>query len=65
MLTYRKLSCLHSIGYLDSDYVGCEEGKKSTSDYIFTLVGEVISLKSLKQTLTTSSTMYVKFITCC
>jgi hypothetical protein len=46
MLTYRKLSCLDSIGYSDSDYVRCEEGKKSTSDYIFALVEEAISLKA-------------------
>jgi hypothetical protein len=42
MLTYRKSSSLEIIGHSDSDYVGSED-RKSTSGYIFTLGGEVIS----------------------
>ena len=41
MLTYRRSDSLHIEGYIDSDYAG--DDRKSTSGYIFTLVGEVIS----------------------
>ena len=62
MLTYRRYDSLHIEGYTDSDYVG--DDRKSTSWYIFTLVGGAISWKSSKQTVTTSSTMYTEFIAC-
>ena len=58
MLTYRISDYLHIEGYTDSDYAG--DDRKSTSGYIFTLVGGAISWKTSKQTITTSSTMYAK-----
>ena len=48
MLTYRRSYSLHIEGYTDSNYAGDE--RKSTSGYIFTLVGGAISWKSSKQT---------------
>ena len=62
MLTYRRSDSLHIEGYTYSDYAG--DNRKSTSGYIFTLVGGAISWKSSKQTITTSSTMYVEFVAC-
>ena len=62
MLTYRRSDFLHIEGYTDSDYGG--DDRKSTSGYIFTLVGGAISRKSSKQTITTSSTMYAEFVAC-
>ena len=62
MLTYRRSDSLHIEGYTDSDYAG--DDRKSTLGYIFTLVGGAISWKSSKQTVTTSSTMYAKFVAC-
>ena len=62
MLIYRRSDSLHIEGYIDSDYAGGE--RKSTSGYIFTLVGGAISWKSSKQTVTTSSTMYAEFVAC-
>jgi hypothetical protein len=59
---YRRYDSLHIVGYSDSDYAG--DDRKSTSGYIFTLVGGAISWKSSKQTVTTSSTMYAKFVAC-
>ena len=41
MLTYRRSDSLHIKGYTDSDYAG--DDRKSTSGYIFTLVGGAIS----------------------
>jgi hypothetical protein len=38
ILTYKKLDTpLETVGYSDSDFVGCLDTKKSTSGYIFTL----------------------------
>jgi hypothetical protein len=62
MLTYRRSDSLHIVGYSDSDYAG--DDRKSMSGYIFTPAGGAISWKSYKQTVTTSSTMYAKFVAC-
>jgi hypothetical protein len=43
MLTYRRSDCLHLEGYLDSDFVGDVDDRKSTSGYVFTLAGGAIS----------------------
>ena len=62
MLTYKRSDSLHIERYSDSDYA--KDDRKSTSGYIFTLVGGAISWKSSKQTVTTSSTMYAEFVAC-
>ena len=41
MMTYRRSDSLHIVGYSDSDYAG--DDRKSTSGYVFTLVGGAIS----------------------
>src|SRR6266542_1858657 len=64
MLTYRKSDGLEVVGYLDADFAGCVDSKKSTSGYIFTLAGGAISWKSSKQTLTALSTMQAEFVAC-
>jgi hypothetical protein len=64
ILTFRKSDNLEVIGYSDSDFSDCVDSKKSTSCYIFMLAGEPISWKSAKQSITTSSTMQAKFVTC-
>jgi hypothetical protein len=64
MLTYKRTDNLKVIGYSDSDFAGCVDFQKSTSGYVFTLANGVISWKSSKQGLTTSSTMYAEFIAC-
>jgi hypothetical protein len=59
---YKKSDSLQIVGYSDSDYAG--DDRKSTSEYVFTLAGGAISRKNSKQTVTTSSTMYAKFVAC-
>jgi len=61
---YRQTDCLEVIGYLNSYYIGCVDSQKSASDYIFMLAGGVVSWRSAKQTLTTTSTMEVEFVSC-
>jgi hypothetical protein len=65
ILTYEKSDAqLDIVGYSDSDFAGYLDTEKSTSGYIFTLANGAISWKSSKQTITTSSTMYVEFVAC-
>ena len=51
MLTYKRSDNLEVIGYLDADFAGCVDTKKSTSGYIFTLVGGAICKAPNKQLL--------------
>jgi hypothetical protein len=64
MLTYRESGRLEIIGYTDSDFAGCQDSKKSTPDYIFMLVGGVISWKSAKQSLIITCIMEADFVSC-
>ena len=64
MLTYRKSASLEIEGYLDADFAGDADDRKSTSGYIFTLAKGAISWKSSKQSVTASSTMYAEFVAC-
>ena len=64
MLTYWRSDFLEIIGYSDSDFAGCQDNKRSTSSYVYTLAGGVISWNSAKQTLIASSTMAAEFIAC-
>jgi hypothetical protein len=64
MLTYKKTDNIEVIDYLDSDFAGYADSQKSTSGYVFTLANGVMSWKSSKQRLTTSSMLYAEFITC-
>ena len=62
MLTYRQTSYLEVTGYSDVDFAGCVDFRKSTSSYIFMLASEAVSWRSMKHTLTTTSTMEVEFV---
>ncbi|RVW67823.1 Retrovirus-related Pol polyprotein from transposon TNT 1-94 [Vitis vinifera] len=63
-LMYRRTSNLEVVGYSDSDFAGYVDSRKSTSGYIFILAGGAISWRSVKQTMTTTSTMEAEFISC-
>jgi len=65
MLTYRRSDQLEIIGFSDSNFAGCQDSLKSISGYIFMLAGGAVSWRSVKQTLTASSTMAAKFVACC
>ncbi|XP_042979895.1 secreted RxLR effector protein 161-like [Carya illinoinensis] len=63
-LTFRRTNNLEVTGYSDSDFAGCSDSRKSTSRYVFLLAGGAISWKSMKQTITASSTMEAEFVAC-
>jgi hypothetical protein len=48
MLTYERSDSLKIVGYSDLDFVGCLDIDRSTSDYVFKLVGGTISWSSSK-----------------
>ena len=56
-MTYQCTDTLEVVGFSDSDYAGCVNDKKFTYGYIFMMTKGVVSWKSVKQTLTTSSIM--------
>ena len=64
MLTCRRTDTLRVVGFSDSNYADCMDDKKSTSGYIFMMVKGAVSWKSVKQTLTTSSTMEAEYVEC-
>ncbi|CAN6443374.1 unnamed protein product [Victoria cruziana] len=64
MLVYRKSNDLEILGYSDSDFAGCQDSRRSTSGYVFTLAGGAISWKSVKQTLVATSTIAAEYIAC-
>ena len=61
-LMYWRTSNLKVVSYSNSDFAGCVDSRKSTSGYIFILAGGAISWRSVKQTLTATSTMEAEFI---
>lgn len=50
------------VGYIDSDYVGNLEGRKSTLGYVFMLSSGVISWSSKKQPIVTLSTTEAEYV---
>ncbi|KAL5553642.1 hypothetical protein UlMin_041043 [Ulmus minor] len=64
MLTYRRTNNLDIIGFCDADFGGCVDDKKSTTGYIFMMARGAVSWKSVKQTLTASSTMEAEYVAC-
>ena len=64
MLTYRHTNTLDVVGFSDFNYANCVVDKRSTSSYNFMMVKGVILWKSVKQTLTASSTMEAEYVAC-
>ena len=55
---------LEIINYLDSNFAGYVDSRKSILGYIFMFAGGAISWRSAKQTLIATSTMKAKFVSC-
>ena len=64
MIMYKRTYSLEVIGYFDSDFAGYVDSHKSTSGYIFKLADGAVSWRSVKQTLTATSTMEAEFVSC-
>ena len=59
---YKKGGSEDLIGYTDSDYVGDQDDRKSTSGYVFLMSSGAISWSSKKQPVVTLSTTEAEFI---
>ena len=64
MLTYRRIDILEVVGFSDSGYASYVDDQKSTCGYIFMMIEGIVSWKSVKQTLITSSTMKAIYVAC-
>ena len=60
--TYRRSATLNLEGYVDSDFAGCPDTRKSTTGWIFLLGGTAISWKSKRQTINTTSTCEAEYV---
>jgi len=54
--TYRGRGTLNSIGYVDSDYAGCKDTRRSTEGNVFIVVDGPVSWESKYQETITLST---------
>jgi hypothetical protein len=63
MLMYGRSDSLEIEGYLDLNFAGDVDDRKSIG-YVFTLTKGAILWKSSKQTVTASLTMYAEFVAC-
>ena len=64
MLIYQSED-LTAIGYIDSDFQSNRDFRKSTSGYVFTLGGGVISWRSIKQSCIANSIMEAEYVAAC
>ena len=64
VLMYRHTDNLEVIGYFDVDFVSFMDSKKSTLGYVFILASGAVSWRSMKRTLTATSTMEAEFVSC-
>jgi hypothetical protein len=49
-------------GFVDSDFAGCEDSRKSTTGWVFTLAGGPVSWSSQRQKKVATSTMDAEYI---
>ncbi|KFZ24291.1 hypothetical protein V502_01231 [Pseudogymnoascus sp. VKM F-4520 (FW-2644)] len=53
---------LQLTGFVDSDFAGCEDSRKSTTGWVFTLAGGPVSWSSQRQKTVATSTMDAEYI---
>ncbi|WMV36884.1 hypothetical protein MTR67_030269 [Solanum verrucosum] len=61
-LTFRKSEGISVLGYVDSDNAGDLDRRRSTTGYIFTFVGSVVSWKSALQSIVSLSTTEAEYM---
>ena len=61
-LLYKKGKAASLIGFIDSDFAGDQDDRRSTSSYVFMLGSRAISWSSKKQPIVTLSTTKAEFV---
>ena len=64
-ITYSASESLNPIGYVDSDWAGCLETRKSTEGMVFLLAGGAVFWRSKKQTVIATSSCEAEYIASC
>lgn len=61
-ITYSGKRGLQLMGFVDSDFAGCEDSRRSTTGWVFTLAGGPVSWSSQRQKTVATSTMDAEYI---
>ena len=61
-IVYSDKHGLQLMGFVDSDFAGCEDSRRSTTGWVFTLAGGPISWSSQRQKTVATSTMDAEYI---
>ena len=61
-LTYSRDADLTPLAYVDADYGGCRDTKRSTSGYIFTMAGGPVTWSSKRQATVALSTVEAEYV---
>ena len=61
-LTYYRDSELSPVAYVDADYGGCKDTRRSTSGYVFTMAGGAVTWSSKRQSTVALSTVEAEYV---
>ena len=61
-LTYSRDSDLSPSAFVDADYGGCRDTRRSTSGYVFTMAGGAVTWSSKRQTTVALSTVEAEYV---
>jgi len=61
-LTYSQDMDLTPVAYVDADYGGCRDTRRSTSGYVFTMAGGAVTWSSKRQATVALSTVEAKYV---
>ncbi len=61
-LTYSRDADLNPLGYVDADYGGCRDTRRSTSGYVFTMAGGAVTWSSKRQATVALSTVEAEYV---
>lgn len=61
-ITYSDKQGVQLSGFVDSDFAGCEDSRRSTTGWVFTLAGGPVSWSSQRQKTVATSTMDAEYI---
>ena len=61
-LTYSRNADLTPLAYVDADYGGCRDTRRSTSGYVFTMAGGAVTWSSKRQATVALSTVEAEYV---
>ena len=53
------------VGYTNSDFISDKDSRKSTSEHLFTLKGDVVSWRTIKHKCIVDSTTEAEYVAAC